>query len=395
MASKASILIVARNAGRTIYRAVRSAVEQGAYPIILIDDCSVDDTVVQACSAADTRLTIMQLSQHESLGAARHAGLMAIKTPYGMWLDADDELLPGRMDRFVRELETERADIIADAAVLYDGPGGVFLKNLPIPAFLFGHHPVARLFERNYLPGPGVIGFRTQFAQMMGYDSSLHGSEDMDFLLRSIRADARIHLSPVPGYRMYAYPESLSRDLDNQRRQYRHVLLKHPYKEVFQLYIRAGYSERIAVWGLISMAFFREEYSRALEFIDQAAPLVNDPDEILEANGACNAPEGWRLCFFKGTAMLYMGRAMEAVEFLKVAEAIAPTPEAANNLGVAYRKLNKGMEAKGQFELSLARFPEFQDAGTNLLKESSLRITSHPLRFWAFRNRYPDIKTEA
>jgi glycosyltransferase involved in cell wall biosynthesis len=388
MSSLASILIAARNAGSTIERAIHSAVSQGSYPIILVDDFSTDDTVARARAIAGSRLKTIRPPRHESLGLTRQSGLMAVETPYGVWLDSDDEMLPGRVDRLIQFLESEHADIIADEAELYDGLQNTFIKRLQIPSFLFGHHPVARLFERNYIPTPGVIGFRTAFAQTIGYDSQLHGSEDIDFLLRCIRAGARFHLLPVPGYRLYAYPQSISRNLDNQRRMYRDLLLKHSYSDVRRLYLEAGHDQRIAAWGLVSFSLFREDYSKALEFVDQAAALMGDPAEVLESEGACDAPEGWRVDFHRGTILLLLGRFSEAITLLENAEVIKATPEGTNNLGVVYRKLGEKDKACRLFNTSLVRFPAFRDAALNLANEDCFLITTHSLRTMAARNDY-------
>jgi glycosyltransferase involved in cell wall biosynthesis len=388
MASLATILIAARNAGDTIRRAVASAAAQGSYPILVIDDFSTDETVALARDAGGSRLKVVRPPRHESLGTTRHTGLMAVDTPYGVWLDSDDELLPGRVSRLVQAMDTEHADLIADEVELYDGVKSSFVKRLRIPSFLFGRHPLARLFERNYLPGPGVIGFRTEFAQKIGYDCQLHGPEDTDFLLRCICAGARFHLLPVLGYRLYSYPNSVSRNIENQRRMYRSLLLKHQYSDVRRLYSQAGHDAQIAAWGLVSLSLFREDYQATLEFIEEAGSQLGDPAAVLEPDGACAAPEGWRILFHRGTTLLLLGRNLEAFELLREAEKSWPTPEGANNLGVALRRLHNTSEAQYQFEKSLQRFSSFHDAKLNLSNEQSMRITSHPLRFWASRDDY-------
>ena len=388
METLATIVIAARNAASTIERAVRSAILQGSLPIVLVDDYSSDDTVARAIQAGGTRLKVVRPPSHQSLGLTRQTGLEAVETPYGVWLDSDDEFLPGRVDRLVGALARDQGDLASDAIELCDGASSEFLKYLMIPDFLKGHHPLARLFERNYLQGIGYFAFRTDFARSMGYDPEFHGAEDVDFALRSAAAGARFCLLDEPGYRLYAYPSSMSRRRENQLEMYRLSLLKHDYGAVHRLFQQAGHDKRICVWGLASMALFRREFEKALEFVSLAESAMRDPDEVLEPAGPCPMPEGWRLAFFRGSAMLMSESSEEARFWLEQAEEIQPTAEGANNLGVAKARNGEFEEAQELFLRSLERFSDYSDARANRDSETPSRITLHPLRREPTRSDY-------
>ncbi len=378
--SSATIIIAARNASNTIARAIRSACEQGNCPVLLIDDASSDDTIARAKDAGGSRLRVVQRSRHAALGQTRQYGLEAIETPFGIWLDSDDEFLPGRVDRLVHRLLKDGGEIACDTVELIDGIDSRFIRILAIPAFLRKRNPLARLFERNYLQGVGFIAFKTEFARSIGYDTLLHGAEDMDFVLRSVAAGARICLVDEPGYRMYAYPSSLSRQRKQQLIMYRQCLLKHEYEFVRHLFQKAGYDERVTIWGLTSMALFRWEYEIAGQFVERAESWVGDPEEILEPDGPCPMPESWRVAFCRGTIALLVGSASEAVRWLARAEQIVRTPEGANNLGVAQSMMGCKKEAEALFDASLCLFPEYFDARANLNSANPSHVTSHPLR---------------
>jgi glycosyltransferase involved in cell wall biosynthesis len=383
---EATIVIPARNASATVERAIASALEQGDYPLLLIDDFSQDDTVARAKKLAGTRLSIVRPSEHRTLGFARQAGLDAVKTPFLVWSDADDELLPGRVDRLVEAMKRERTDIAADGAEIVDGATGRLTGISRIPAFLREAQPPVREFERNYLPGDGVAAFRTRSLARLGYDAVI--SSDMDVILRAIVAGYRFSLLDEIGYRIHAYPRSLSRFGTELRRTYQSALLKHSYERVRQLYLQAPYNPRITAWGLVSMALFRQEYEPALSFVGEAAGLMTDPAEIIEPDGPMPLPEGWRAGFYRGTILLLMNRDIEARLPLEQAEAILSTPEGNNNLGVALFRSGEKHRARTCFENALTKFPDFLDARTNLESEEPCRITSHPLRTLAFRKDY-------
>lgn len=383
---EATIVIPARNAAATIERAIASALDQGDYSLLLVDDCSEDDTVERSRKLAGPRLNIVRPARHRTLGFARQAGLEAVKTPFLVWLDADDELLPGRVDRLLDAMETGRSDIAADGAEIVDGATGRLTALSPIPAFLRSAQPPVREFERNYLPGDGVVAFRTERLKLLGYDVTL--SSDIDVILRAIVGGCRFSLLDAIGYRIYTYPASLSRRPVVQRQMYRAALLKHSYECVRQLYLQARYGPRITAWGLVSMALFRQEYDQALSFVDEASSLITDPAEILEPEGPVPLPEAWRVSFHRGTILLLMGRFAESRRPLEQAESLRSTPEGSNNLGVALFRAGEKQRAKACFESAMSRFPRFLDARVNLESEVPARVTSHPLRPPTSRNDY-------
>ena len=104
-------MIAARNAAATIERAMESAVAQDGCSIVLVDDFSTDDTVALAKEIGGTRLGVVRPARHQSLGLTRQAGLDAVTTPFGVWLDSDDELLPGRVARLIGALESDQARV--------------------------------------------------------------------------------------------------------------------------------------------------------------------------------------------------------------------------------------------------------------------------------------------
>jgi glycosyltransferase involved in cell wall biosynthesis len=382
-----TIGITARNAAATIERAVRSALSQGDYPILLIDDWSGDGTASIAKALGCERVSVVMPSEHRTLGYARQTGIFEATTPYLVWLDSDDEFLPGRVERMLRCF-LRSADIVSDGVELVDGTNNTLKHVASIPSFLAGENPLVRQFERNYLPGSAMIGLRVSLARQVGYDGALSAAEDSDFLLRSALRNPRVCLLPEVGYRMYTYANSLSRNIANQRAMVCRTLMKHDYRDVLSLYLRSGYNSRIAHWALVSMAIFREEYEKALEFLAVAETMIEDPAEVLEPGGPVPHPEGWRLAFQRGTLLLLLNRCGQAMAELEWAEKFRPSAEGANNLGVAYAQSGKTREARLAFSRAVQIFPRYLDGRMNLTGAEPLRITTHPLRAHPARDDY-------
>ena len=389
MTDRLTIMIAARNAAATIERAVRSCAGESRMPILLIDDHSTDDTVDRARMASGGRLRVVAAPDPGGVPTARQTGLDAVDTPFAAWLDADDEWVPGRMPGMIAALE-DGCDVVVDRFDLHDGTTGAWLRRLAAPSFLQVPNGSLRLFERNFLPGDSPVGFRVSaFREAGGYDAAVYGPESYDLLLRAVAQGARFAWHETVGYRIYAYPGSVSRNMTRQRAALAVALRKHSYDTVRARYLHAGYSSRIAAWALVSMALFREEPDAVLRFLDEASPVDTNPNEVLEPEGPWPFREGWRRAFSRGVALLLIGdRDAEALEACRTAEAIAPTAEGANNLGVALARTGRVDEAREAWANADARFPGYSDPRQNGAASRPSAITTHPLRRHSSRTDY-------
>ncbi|MDQ4213978.1 glycosyltransferase family 2 protein [Microbacterium capsulatum] len=90
-----------------------------AWRAILVDDGSVDATgeIFDAAAAADPRFTVVRHEPSRGLGAARNTALELVDTPYLGFLDGDDELGPGALERMTGTLAETGSDFVAAAYV--------------------------------------------------------------------------------------------------------------------------------------------------------------------------------------------------------------------------------------------------------------------------------------
>ncbi len=388
MNSEVTVLIAARNSETTIARAVASAMKESPAEILLIDDFSEDNTVREAKSVSDGRLRVVSPPKHGTLGFTRQFGLNEVRTTFGILLDSDDEFIEGRVNNMVNRLKEDGTDFVSDGAELIDGATGRKIGLLHIPSFLFPYKLQARLFERNYLPGSGFVGFRTKSALKAGYDTELHGPEDFGFLLRAVARRAGFSLMEDIGYRYYEYPGSISRKIGKQREMYKKALLKHDYENVRVLYKEAGHTEWVTSWGLVFMATYRQEYAMALGFLNEAVAITNNTTKVVEPDGPYPFREDWRIAFHEGTLNLLLGNIEKATASLEKAIEISHRPEAANNLGVAEAKSGNLRKAQTLFNRAAELSPSYLDARRNIENEGSFNITTQPIRHHPTRDRY-------
>jgi len=114
----------ARNAADTVARAVRSVLAQTFpdFELLVVDDGSTDETADAALAAAagDARLRILDRGRC-GLVAALNAGIDAARGRLIARLDADDEMLPRRLEAQVALLD-ERPDVgVASGLVEFGG----------------------------------------------------------------------------------------------------------------------------------------------------------------------------------------------------------------------------------------------------------------------------------
>lgn len=216
------VAIAAWNAERTIARAITSALAQREVSeVIVIDDCSTDDTAAVARGADDGsgRLTVLRQSANAGPSAARNRALAESRGEFFAVLDADDYLLPGR---FAALLAIAGWDAIADNIAFVPEAADDPHNPPPIADFPAVARPLS-------LPGllaagisrrgqhRGEIGFlkpvfRRQWLLDHGlrYDESLRLSEDFLLYARILGQGGRFLLVPRCGYVAIERASSLS-----------------------------------------------------------------------------------------------------------------------------------------------------------------------------------------
>lgn len=96
-----SFIIPAFNASQTIVRCLDSiyslVIPETEYEVIVIDDCSNDDTVtvIESYALSHENLTLLRQSENHRQGAARNRGLEIAKGQYILFVDSDDTIDTG------------------------------------------------------------------------------------------------------------------------------------------------------------------------------------------------------------------------------------------------------------------------------------------------------------
>ena len=144
-----TVIIPCYNAEAFIKVAIDSALNQTVpVKVVVVDDCSTDGSfaLLQSIAETEPRLTAVRQPKNGGPSAARNTALRLVTTPWVANLDADDYMLPGRLQKLVAHGEAQKLDFVADDVIRVEpgqSPGngirvwkdelfGAYAKKVPV-----------------------------------------------------------------------------------------------------------------------------------------------------------------------------------------------------------------------------------------------------------------------
>lgn len=196
-----SVVITTYNRAQLLPRAIQSAQAAGSdLEIIVVDDCSTDDTPHVCANITDIRT--VRLSVNGGLAHARNAGIADCSADFVAFLDDDDLRLPGSLDTQLRALSNN-----PDAAFCYgQALIGDAERQLPTGEVYPSTCPQGDIFwsllENNFIPMPTVLTRKSAMLAENCFNTDLDRIEDWDMWLRlSERFSVCAVQEPVAIYR--------------------------------------------------------------------------------------------------------------------------------------------------------------------------------------------------
>ncbi|MGO9262254.1 MAG: glycosyltransferase family 2 protein [Bryobacteraceae bacterium] len=120
-----SIVMPVFNRPVAVHRAIDSCLEQDfdAFEVVVVDDGSRDRTVEAIAEYSDPRVRLILHPTNRGLCAARKSGVRASRGEWVIFLDSDDEMLPGCLSRIYQHLVAagDRVDRFGFQYVYDDG----------------------------------------------------------------------------------------------------------------------------------------------------------------------------------------------------------------------------------------------------------------------------------
>ncbi|MBD2070605.1 glycosyltransferase [Leptolyngbya sp. FACHB-671] len=192
MAKLVSVIIPCFNAEKWIAEAIGSCLNQtySAVEIIIIDDGSTDGSLDVIKRYGDR--VIWESGPNRGGNYARNQGFALSKGDYIQYLDADDYLLPEKLERQVHFLEETAFDVVyGDWRHQYHLPNGdSYLEDIKVT----GNQPdLLESLLADWWVSPACLLFkRSPIAQVGGWDESLKAGQDRDFFLSIVMSGAKV-----------------------------------------------------------------------------------------------------------------------------------------------------------------------------------------------------------
>ncbi len=179
-----TIVMPTYNAMPYLQLAVTSILRQSFQDLslVVIDDCSTDNSLEYLDSLADPRLTVLRMQRHQGQGAARNLVLRNCETDYVAFADADDVSLPRRLELQVAHLDRFPEIGMLGTGIEYIGRTG---KAGFSPPIALDHTTIrADLLRGRHAVINGTLMFRTCAFKRTGLFRINGAGEDWDLFLR-------------------------------------------------------------------------------------------------------------------------------------------------------------------------------------------------------------------
>jgi glycosyltransferase involved in cell wall biosynthesis len=181
-----SIIMAAYNAKRYGAQAIQSVLAQTYQHIelIIVNDGSTDDTLemLESYKANDSRVVVINQA-NAGVSAARNAGFAHARGEYFCIFDADDLMLPTKIERQMAFAEAHpSADFIYSKVYYFmDGAYDIYRRDL---VTVNGSDVYKTLLSRGNFIYTGTVFFkRSVFDRFGGFDATLRSAEEFDYWL--------------------------------------------------------------------------------------------------------------------------------------------------------------------------------------------------------------------
>jgi len=187
--SRITVIIPTYNRADKIEKPIRSVLDQTYedFMLIIVDDCSNDDTESVVRSICDDRLVYHRLSENMGAAGARNEGVRLSRTEFIAFHDSDDIWLPDKLEKQMNYMDTH-----PDAGMVY----GRMRVIAPEKTYEFPNEAISGdlegnlypwLLRRNTIGAPVMLMKKNHFEEIGGFDVSLRCLEDWEFATRFSR----------------------------------------------------------------------------------------------------------------------------------------------------------------------------------------------------------------
>lgn len=167
-----SIIMAAYNAERTISTAIQSVVEQTyeEWELIVIDDCSEDQTYAVVCSFKDPRIRALRNERNSGVSYSRKKGMESAKGEWIAILDSDDMWTPDKLQKQINLVKESSAKLVFTASAFMDDLGNPIDWQLHVPKTI----NYRRLLKQNLISNSSVLVEKELYRKHYAIGDDMH-----------------------------------------------------------------------------------------------------------------------------------------------------------------------------------------------------------------------------
>jgi len=189
-----SVVIGAYNCGKFIQETIYSVVNQTLkdWELIIVDDCSNDDTYEKVKTIDDERIRIIRLSKNSGLPAVpRNEGIRASKGEFIAFLDHDDIWFPDKLSTQLEYLRNNSDISLVTSSVKIKSADKMYNDKIATAnGRVWSEHIYSQLLNYNFVPSSSVMVRACIFDDIGFFDENpeIVAAEDWDLWLRIARS---------------------------------------------------------------------------------------------------------------------------------------------------------------------------------------------------------------
>lgn len=264
-----SVIIPTYNRAKTINYCLDSVLAQTFKPfeIIVVDDCSTDETVEIVNSYSETGVRCIVLEKNSGAQAARKCGIRKAKGDWIAFQDSDDEWLPDKLEKQVQALAEVGFDpwtLVHTNAIWLDVSTG---RRLPIELpVVEGDNVYPLLLSRPAPMFQGMLVSRQAIEKIGLLDEKVPSYQEWDTSIRLAKHCRFIYLKE-PFFIYYLHGETISSDIKRDIDGYQYIIGKYK-NEIIQ---HCGKETLGNHYCCIAMKYLAlKDYPHAGEFVKMA-----------------------------------------------------------------------------------------------------------------------------
>lgn len=219
-----SVIIPTYNRAKLIKNAVMSVLNQSysCLELIVVDDCSTDNTLEVLAEISDERLVVYQNDINRGANYSRNYGISKSKGEYVAFHDSDDLWKKNKLEICINEFERRKCDIVFSGMMKY---GKNYKRFLPVYNLNDYEDKYRQLLYQNCVSTQNLMGLKEVFIQVP-FDENQKKMQDWDIIIRIAQNNYSIYYINLALTDAYMQEDSITK-VQNGYESLKRIYLKH------------------------------------------------------------------------------------------------------------------------------------------------------------------------